>query len=66
MKKFNQLAKKKKLLKMFLCSIKTKVAIKFPTFFFFLSKIGLALKELTLTFVFALKWPHHFIKCLKK
>ena len=35
MKKFNQLAKKKRL-KIFLSSIKTKVAIKFPkkTFFF--------------------------------
>ena len=34
MKKFNQLAKKK-ILKMFLSSRKTKVAKKFPNFFFF-------------------------------
>ena len=36
MKKFNQLAKKKKkILQNFLSSIKTKVAIKFLNFFFF-------------------------------
>ena len=61
-KKFNQLAlkqkqkknslqhkkkKKKKNLKIFLSSIKTKIAIKFPIFFFFfLPKIGLALEGL--------------------
>ena len=47
MKNFNQLAKKK-LLKIFLSSMQTKVAIKFPKklFFFFLPKIGLALKGL--------------------
>ena len=37
MKKFNQLAKKKKLIKIFLSSIKTKVAIKFPKKNFFFS-----------------------------
>ena len=46
MKKFNQLGKKNKILKMFLSSIKTKVAIKFPKNFFFLLKIGLVLKGL--------------------
>ena len=51
MKKFNQLAKKKKnYLKVFLSRKKTKVAIKFPKkklFFFFLPKISLALKGLS-------------------
>ena len=48
MKKFNQLVKKKKkkILKIFLSSIKTKIAIKFLKELFFLPKIGLALKEL--------------------
>ena len=56
MKKFNQLAKKRKkmkILKIFLSSIKFKVSIKFPNyyyyfFFFFLGGggIGLALKML--------------------
>ena len=45
MKKFNQLAKKNDL-KIFLSSMKTKVAIKFPKKNFILSpKIGLVLKE---------------------
>ena len=49
MKKFNQLAKNK-LLKIFLSTIKTKVAIKFPKkLFFFLLKIGLVPKRLILT-----------------
>ena len=57
--KFNQLAEKdkeKKILKIFLSSIKTKVAIKFPNLFiyfilflfFFLPKIGLVLEGLDL------------------
>ena len=45
MKKFNHLAKIK-LLKICLSSIKTKVAIRFPTKLIFLLKIGLALKGL--------------------
>ena len=46
--KFNQLAKKKKTLIIFLSSISSKVAIKFSKNFFFLPKIGLALKGLKL------------------
>ena len=53
MEKFNQLAKKKKkkkktyLLKVFLSSMKTKLAVKFPKkIFIFLPKISLALKRL--------------------
>ena len=49
MKKFNQLAKKK-LLKIFLSSIRTKVAIKFLKKTFFRSKIGLALKGVNIFF----------------
>ena len=45
MKKFNQLAEKK-LLKIFLSSIKTTVAIKFPKKIFLSAKIQMALKEL--------------------
>ena len=49
MKKFNQLAKKK-ILKIFLSKIKTKVAIKFrKKKKKFLPKIGLMLKELKTT-----------------
>ena len=47
MKKFSQMAKKKlTVLKIFFSSIKTKVAIKLLKTFYFLSKIGLALKGL--------------------
>ena len=56
MKKINPLAKNN-YLKLYLSSIKTKVAIKFPKksfffFFFFLPKIGLTLKGLKERFSF--------------
>ena len=38
MKKFSQLAKKKKLLRIFLANTKAKVAIKFPKKLFFLAE----------------------------